>query len=226
LQAKHTCSCERYVVNMQSDNFGECMCGQPKAAHSAAALSAGEVSKLARVASGDVRAKFVQKQKVECTSFEADMTAEGFGMCTCGAPRADHSEAALAAAAKLQTKGRVASGELRDKFVQKDFCACEEYEVLMGDNSVAFGTCVCGEPRSAHSEVALQAGELKAGKAKKRKSAEVRKGFATTAAWADRKVVECEAFELDLSPEAAFGTCVCGQPKAKHSDAALSTRRR
>ena len=47
------------------------------------------------------------------------MTAEGFGMCTCGAPRADHSEAALAAAAKLQTKGRVASGELRDKFVQK-----------------------------------------------------------------------------------------------------------
>lgn len=40
-------------------------------------------------------------------------------MCTCGAPRADHSEAALAAAAKLQTKGRVASGELRDKFVQK-----------------------------------------------------------------------------------------------------------
>ena len=64
LQAKHTCSCERYVVNMQSDNFGECMCGQPKAAHSAAALSAGEVSKMARVASGDVRAKFVQKQKV------------------------------------------------------------------------------------------------------------------------------------------------------------------
>jgi len=225
MAVKDKCPCARYIVNMESPNFGECMCGQPKANHTAEALSAGEVTKAARVDSMEVRAKFVQKDKAQCERFEPDLSAEaGFGMCVCGAARADHSEVALAAAAATKAVQRVESGELRSQFAQKATADCEMYEVLMGDNSVAFGTCVCGRPRAEHSQKALDAATTRTTTNKRRDSTEVRKGFAKTAAWADREVVECVKFELDLSPEAAFGTCVCGAPKAKHSDAALAAR--
>ena len=36
-----------------------------------------------------------------------------------------------------------------------------------------------------------------------------------------RETVECERYELDMTPGVAFGQCKCGEPKAKHSDAAM-----
>lgn len=69
----------RYVVNMHSANFGECMCGEAKANHSPEALSAGEVSKATRADSTEVRSKFVRKKKVDCQRYEADINAAAFG---------------------------------------------------------------------------------------------------------------------------------------------------
>jgi len=146
-----------------------------------------------------------------------------FGTCVCGRPRAEHSEAALQAtnvSGKMGTT-RMDSGEVRAKMVQKEYAECTNYQVMMGDNSVAFGTCVCGRPRAEHSEAALQAGAEKAGKAKRQESGEVRAGFEKTAAWEDRKTVDCATYTLDMDPNAPFGQCTCGQPKALHSDAAL-----
>jgi hypothetical protein len=224
---KEKCSCERYEVNMQSANFGECVCGEAKSEHTAEALAAGEQAKAARVDSAEMRSKFVQKETAACKKYEVLMgdNSVSFGTCVCGRPRAEHSEAALAAAAG-GGKGttRMDSGEVRAKFVQKEYAECEEYEVLVGDNSVAFGTCVCGRPRSEHSPDALQAGANKAGKSGKRESAEVRKGFAKTAAWSDREVCDCKSYKVDMDPGVPFGQCVCGQPKAMHSDEAISGR--
>jgi len=50
---------------------------------------------------------------------------------------------------------------------------------------------------------------------------QVRAGFEKTAAWEDRKTVDCAKYTLDMDPNAPFGQCTCGQPKALHSDAAL-----
>lgn len=54
-----------------------------------------------------------------------------------------------------------------------------------------------------------------------RNDQDVRKSFVTTAAWEERETIECAKFELDLDPNAPFGVCKCGAPKAKHSEAAL-----
>lgn len=51
--------CDHYRVNMQAETFGECMCGWPKAAHTAEAL-AKKVEKektVRRVNSEDLRDK-------------------------------------------------------------------------------------------------------------------------------------------------------------------------
>jgi hypothetical protein len=225
---KEFCACERYEVNMNAANFGECVCGVAKAEHTATALAAGEQAKAARVDSADVRAKFVQKETCSCERYEVLIgdNSVAFGTCVCGRPRTEHSEAALAAGATLGGKGttRQDSAEVRAKFVQKEYADCEEYVVLTGDNSAAFGTCVCGRPRAEHSPEALFAGEDKAGKKGKRISAEVRKGFVQTAAWADRDTCTCKKYEVDLSPGVPFGQCVCGEPKARHDDAALAAR--
>ena len=78
----------------------------------------------------------------------------------------------MAVSGKMGTT-RMDSGEVRAKMVQKEYAECTNYQVMMGDNSVAFGTCVCGRPRAEHSEAALQAGAEKAGKAKRQESGEV-----------------------------------------------------
>ena len=162
---KQMSSCVKYVVNMESANFGECVCGAAKADHTAAALAAGSDESRARspkiTDSPELRLRFVQRARVECEKYVVKMgdNSVAFGTCVCGAPRADHSEAALAAGAGGK-KGttRVSSGEVRAKMVQKERCECECYEVQMADSSVAFGTCVCGEPRSRHTDEALAAG--------------------------------------------------------------------
>lgn len=37
-----------------------------------------------------------------------------------------------------------------------------------------------------------------------------------------KEMADCPKFELNMSPNAAFGTCTCGRPRAEHTDAALA----
>jgi len=165
---KGFCACERYVVNMHSANFGECMCGEAKANHSPEALSAGEVSKATRADSTEVRSKFVRKKKVDCQRYEADINAAAFGMCTCGAPRAEHSEDALKAAATAKPGvAKVGSGDIGTKWSDRDCVDCENFELDMSPGA-AFGTCICGAPKAKHSDTAMsgRSGKSPSGKAK------------------------------------------------------------
>jgi len=215
---KHACG--HYRLNTQADTFGECMCGWPKGAHSAEAFTKKAAKpEVKKVGSVELREKMTRKEYCRCERYAVNLASANFGECQCGEPKARHSPEALASEAAKAT--RVDSEEARAKMVQKEYAECTEYQVLMGDNSVAFGTCVCGRPRAEHSEAALQAGAEKAGKAKRQESGEVRAGFEKTAAWEDRQTVDCPKYILDMDPNAPFGQCMCGQPKALHSDAAI-----
>lgn len=225
---KAYCPCTAYRVNLESENFGECMCGEAKENHSPEALNAEKSRGKTDVDSAEVRNRFVQKTRADCSLFEPDMRASvPFGTCkNCGQHRSEHADVALEAAAGGK-KGttRMDSGEVRKKFLARTKADCELYEPDMSDGA-QFGTCKnCGAHRSEHSDAALVAGTAKGGKFNRAKSdAEVRKGFEKTSAWADRDVCSCDKYVVDMSPGVPFGQCVCGEPKAKHSDAALAAR--
>ena len=89
-----------YRVNLLSANFGECQCGLPKASHSDEALKEnaenGRTGMTTRRNEEELRSTFVQREYVECANYEVDMRpGVPYGMCKCGAPRAEHSNAAL-----------------------------------------------------------------------------------------------------------------------------------
>ena len=160
------CACERYQVNMQAVEFGQCVCGEPKANHSAAALAAGEATKVAKVDDAEVRARMVQRQKADCLRYEVAMGESGFGTCVCGRPRAEHSEAALAAgASKGGSPKRV---EVRKTFAKtaawcdRETIECAHYVVDL-DPDVPFGQCKnCGFPKAKHADAALFVGRPRA----------------------------------------------------------------
>jgi len=153
---KQKLGCNKFVVDLQGDSFGQCKnCGAAKADHSEAALAAGEKKANAAVDSEELRKAFQQKQTVKCTKFVVDLNGKSFGQCrNCGAAKADHSEAAVAAEERKQA-GMVHSGDLRCRFVKKTCCDCTAYEVDMVTPGVPFGQCVCGEPKANHSDAAL-----------------------------------------------------------------------
>lgn len=93
-------SCTMYRVNLLSVNFGECQCGLSKASHSDEALKEnaenGRTGMTTRRDEEELRSKFVQREYVECANYEVDMRPSvPYGLCKCGAPRAEHSNAAL-----------------------------------------------------------------------------------------------------------------------------------
>ena len=93
-------ACTMYRVNLLSANFGECQCGLPKASHSDEALKEnaenGRTGMTTRRNEEELRSTFVQREYVECANYEVDMRpGVPYGMCKCGAPRAEHSNAAL-----------------------------------------------------------------------------------------------------------------------------------
>ena len=97
---KEKASCTMYRVNLLSASFGECLCGLPKASHSDEALKQnaenGGTGMTTRRDEKELRSKFVQREYVECANYEVDMgPGVQYGMCKCGAPRAEHSNAAL-----------------------------------------------------------------------------------------------------------------------------------
>lgn len=207
-------TCKVYRVNMNSINFGECLCGVAKVGHTPAALAAGDSAKPnAAVDEVELRKKFVQRAKVTCTRYRVNVTAENTGECVCGAARNEHTDAALAAGEK-GGNAAVDEVELRKKFAQRAKVECTMYVVDM--NAQIFATCVCGAPRSEHSDAALGS------KVKSQAlvdSEEVRSRLVQKTA-----VVACEKFEIDMAPGVPFGTCVCGEPKVRHSEKALQRR--
>ena len=209
--------CKQYRVNVAAENFGDCLCGFPKAEHKASAFekNTAEPARAKRVNSADAREKMMQKEKVACKKYVVNMESANFGECICGAKRDDHTAEALAAGTKGGPKhGERDSAEVRAGFVQKEFVECKKYVVNM--ESANFGECVCGEPRDHHSPEALGNATKGGPKHGQRNSADVREGFL------QKETVSCTNFVLDMSPDALFGQCVnCGQPRNKHSDAAL-----
>jgi len=77
-----------------AQTFGTCKCGYAKADHSAAAL-AGRSSESTRVKGSSGLQVEDNNEKVDCPLYEVNTTAEPFGQCKCGAPKAKHTEAAL-----------------------------------------------------------------------------------------------------------------------------------
>ena len=152
-------ACDHYCIDMQAKEFGTCICGWPKLAHTNDALSkkVAEPRSSKKVDAEELRQRMTQKGYCACERYQINLQSASFGECICGEPKANHSPAALSAgeAAKAQV---VDSEEVRARMVSNQKVAeCRKYEVLMGDK-VAFGTCVCGRPRGEHSEAALAAG--------------------------------------------------------------------
>ena len=151
---KTKAECQNFVVDMNAANFGTCTCGMARADHTAEALAASDKSKAnARVDSEELRKQFVQKERCACTKYVVNMNSAAFGECMCGAPKADHTPEALAAGDKARANTIVDSEALRQKFVTAETIECEAYEIDMVTVGVPFGQCVCGHPKSKHSEV-------------------------------------------------------------------------
>lgn len=212
---KERAECTKYVVNMTAIAAGECQCGRARMDHTPAALAAADTVNAANLTSpGTLQAKFVRKEKVECDRYVVDLTAARTAQCRCGALRTEHCAAALAAGEKAKG-AKVDAEALRKTFVQRDVAACERFKVNLATGS--FGECEnCGCARQAHSEEALADAAAGPRGSTRVDAAEVRARFV------QREKVDCKAFELDMLTEGVpFGTCKCGQPKAKHTDAAI-----
>jgi len=101
--AANTCppcaaACPSYAIDMNAAVFGSCIrCGFAKSGHTQKALKGGKAA-LKKRGSGELRAKMVQRAKASCLEFRVNMDPSlPFGTCMCGRPRAEHTEAALAA---------------------------------------------------------------------------------------------------------------------------------
>ena len=208
---KHACF--NYRVNIKAHNFGDCQCGWPKADHTDAALQCQPIKKEAAFLSPTaLRERFVQKEMTRCTMYMVNMNAQNFGECICGVAKAAHTKEALAAADKAKANTAVDSEEVRKRFVQREKVECTKFGVNM--NAQRTAECFCGALRAEHTDAALQI-ETASNKAKAVNSAEVRLRFV------QKTCVECDEFELDMDPCAAFGTCKCGESKAMHSESAF-----
>ena len=103
------------------------------------------------------------------------------------------------------------SRSLLEAMSKKAKVTCEKYVVDM--QAATFGTCTCGAARVDHTDAALGAGGVSA--AVHRDDAEVR------AKMVQRQVADCKEFRVSMDTNAAFGTCMCGRPRAEHTEAAL-----
>ena len=103
--------CDDYVVDVLAPKFGTCKCGAPKAAHTigpgpkrppthSATRSTAALASLEDEAAAAAT-------RVDCPAFSLDVAASTFGACSCGAPKAAHSAAALAAGAAAAKGGSV-----------------------------------------------------------------------------------------------------------------------
>ena len=82
-----------------------------------------------RVDSGELRAKFVQKEMADCEKYRVNMESANFGECICGRPKAEHTSAALKAAeATRKTEDEAA---MLERMTGKEKVTCMEYRINM-----------------------------------------------------------------------------------------------
>ena len=112
VNAREQAGCDNYRVDMTAARFGDCVCGHPKAAHSADATvhgtdhmplsSADKPTDLRyRPRTGGRAARLAQQRNLvneklgadffACDEYRVDVTAARFGDCKCGYPKAQHS---------------------------------------------------------------------------------------------------------------------------------------
>lgn len=165
---KAAAECTRYEVNMKSANFGECVCGWPRAQHSAAALAAASLKeeKTTCMDAEELRKQFVQKELAACTKYVVNMQAANFGECVCGRPKAEHTAAALggdqAEATRRRSKSTTMSTEqeakLRKQMSAKGLSTgCAKYQARVRSGHprtrahITLYTCITHTHRSTWS---------------------------------------------------------------------------
>jgi len=191
--------CLRYQVNMNAANFGECVCGRPKAEHTDAALKGLVEDASSKVDEAELRRKMTAKAKTDCTEFRLDMNPSApFGQCICGRPKKEHSDAALKKAEPSQPKAgfRKQDAEVRDKMIQRQTVSCAFYRLDM-DPAAPFGQCVCGQPKNLHSADAL------AGKGPSPEKAPLPPAEEGAEASLDKAPLPPAELQLPASPESA-----------------------
>jgi len=149
--------CTEFRVNMDpSLPFGTCMCGRPRAEHTAAALAAKSGMGTTRADSGELRKKMVQREKADCTEFRVNMDPSlPFGTCMCGRPRAEHTDAALATDAAPKALVRKQSAEVRREMeARQEVCIAIETQGAKTDVTFGIGNTV---RTAAEEEAAVQA---------------------------------------------------------------------
>lgn len=209
--------CSTYRVNMSAEEFGECVCGFPKVQHEAVAFACHVPTAQKKTAQ---KKKFDETVLVEqmthhdkttCRLYEPNLKAASFGECKCGRPRSEHSDAALKAGALHSSKAKPDEAALVESMTHRDKADCLKYQPNL--QAASFGECVCGRPHADHTEAALKAG---AHFVSQKKLDEV----ALREKMTRRELTDCAAYRPNLEAK-AFGECVCGQPRAAHTDAAL-----
>ncbi|KAH9256944.1 hypothetical protein BASA81_004765 [Batrachochytrium salamandrivorans] len=200
-------ACDAYVIDMSAQEFGTCKCGQKKTAHTKQAIFAkpktsGGFATLQAQADRDKEDK-IRDQERERKRKEEEQKA--------------HAEF-LERERKINGSEYVVSAPVAAvvvvEEVVEDLPLCAAYELDL--QAAKFGTCKCGQAKTAHTREALNA--------KPQHSSGVHRA-SVTAHEEDDSVEEsgpkaCDAFELDMSA-AEFGTCKCGFKKTLHSKDAL-----
>jgi len=206
-------ACNEYHINMQAENFGDCICGRPKAEHADSAIKGDKPVTPTIVDSEQVRARFAHNNNIaSCKEYRVNMQAANFGECVCGRPKAEHTAEALKGAET--ERQAVDEEELRKKMTAREKTTCKEF-VLDMDPNAPFGQCTCGRPKKEHLETSIKSQDGHT-PMKKQTSEELRETMVR------KETVDCTHYRLDMDPNAPFGQCACGHPKGRHSVEALS----
>ena len=189
--------------------------GAPHSAASAeAALLKAEIDAANRLQAEAGAATRLQAEarRHPCDSYCVNMKATDFGTCTCGHPKAMHSEAAMEAAAETKQQTIFSPGTVMKRFVQKERAECTKYVVNM--TSINFGECQCGRGKVDHTPAALAAADTS-------NAANLTSPGTLQAKFVRKEKVECDRYSVDLTA-ARTAQCHCGSLRTEHSAAALA----
>lgn len=205
-------ACDSYVIDMSAAEFGTCKCGQKKTSHTKQAIFAkpktsGGFATLQAQSDRDKEEKLrdqererkrkeeEQKAHAEFLERERKINGDEYVVAAPAVPVAAVAVAVVEEAAE-------------------DIPQCAAYELDL--QAAKFGTCKCGQAKTAHTREALNA--------KPQHSSGVHRSSVTAHddddSAGDSGPKACDAFELDMSA-AEFGTCKCGFKKTLHSKDAL-----
>ena len=173
---------------------------------------AGAATRLQAAARGKRDRKVAEARRHPCDSYCVNMKATDFGTCTCGHPKAMHSEAAMEAAAETKQQTIFSPGTVMKRFVQKERAECTKYVVNM--TSINFGECQCGRGKVDHTPAALAAADTS-------NAANLTSPGTLQAKFVRKEKVECDRYSVDLTA-ARTAQCHCGSLRTEHSAAALA----